>query len=186
MTITALPGGLIECGRQGENQARQVAFDPAPFLEQYGPGRASLLVQRPDGAVYPVPFTENEGLLYWTVTARDTAFEGRGRVQLDWRVDETVVRSELYPSYVGASLTENGPPPTDDSGWLASVLEAALRAENAANAVPELAQQAKQEITEHANGEKEALSAHAQSLWQSVADEQEVAEMLDEAFRPAS
>lgn len=186
MILNACPGGLIECGRQGENGARQVAFDPAPFLEGYGPGKASLLVQRPDGAVYPVPLKEQDKKLLWTVSCRDTAFAGKGKAQLDWRVNETVVRSQVYGFYVGASLAENGPPPDVDSGWLSLVLDAASRAENAAAAVPELSETAKKEITELSNKEKQALSSHAESLWQQVANEKEVAEMLDEAFRPAS
>ncbi len=184
MTITALPGGLIECGRRGESGVLRVSFDPAPFLEKCGPGTAGLLVQRADGCAYPVPLTEENGLLLWTVAARDTACEGFGLVQIDWRNGEKTARSERYRTYVAPSVNEGEEPP-EGTGWLDAVLDARDRAEAAANAVPQLAEAAKEEITRHAESEKEALSAHAEALQQSVAQESEVAEMLDETFRPA-
>ncbi len=184
MTITALPGSLIECGRRGESGVLRVSFDPAPFLEKCGPGTAGLLVQRPDGCAYPAPLTEENGLLLWTVSAADTACEGSGLVQIDWRSGEKVARSQRYRTYVAPSVNEGEAPP-EGTGWLDAVLDAQNRAEAAANAVPQLAETAKKEITCHAQAEKQGLSAHAQGLWQSVAEESEVDEMLNEAFRPA-
>ncbi len=178
-------GCSLPLGRQGENKAVEIEFDPAPFLKHCGPGTPSLLVMRADGCTYPVPLTLREGRLIWAVSARDTAAGGRGKAQLDWRRENTVLRSEVYATYVAPSLQADPVLPEDDSGWLEAVLSAAERAERAAQTVPELAQTAKQQITEHTENEKKALSAHAQKLEQSVANEKEVAEMLDETFCPA-
>ena len=135
LTIYKYPGDYILIGRQGENNARQVRFDVSTWAELYGAdGRVELIYQRPkDNAPYPILVEREGGSVLWTITNTDTASAGYGRAELRYYVGDTLVKSATSIITVSDSMDVPGEVP-DPPGqtWLDQVLEAAQRAETAA------------------------------------------------------
>ena len=135
--VFAIPGKDIFLGRIGENKATCIVFDISEWQKTYGDGIAHLLHQRNgDKQPYPCVLEQVEGKAVWCVTNADVAIAGRGRLELQYRVDETNVKSETF-----ATVTERGlgaaseTPPDPYQSWVDSVLEAATEAfENAQDA----------------------------------------------------
>ena len=146
----------IPLGRQGENAARRVRFplkDFAPFLSYpaSSPAEApqvSLLVRRPGEnaeAPYPVPLTfeEEDGIprsALWTPSRADTALCGPGECELRLTAGETLVKSRRYPFTVEKALGQAAEPPAPWQPWVNGVLNAAERAQTAADALTEEAE----------------------------------------------
>ena len=138
-TIVDRPGTLF-LGKQGEHLARELAFrEPSAWAEEFGQGAAQLLVSPPGCApAYPVALYGEDGLAVWHVTAADTASAGYGRCELRWCVEDMVVKSRTYVTFVAEGLS--GGCGTDSwSAYLdrivragAQALDAAARAESAA------------------------------------------------------
>ena len=85
--------GVLSLGRQGEHLARRLLFtEPADWERELGPGSVQALVQPPGGgAAYPVSLERTEEGWLWTVTGADTAAAGRGRCELRFLAEDTVV-----------------------------------------------------------------------------------------------
>lgn len=146
----------IPLGRQGENAARRVRFsmkDFAPFLSLpvSSPDetpQVSLLVRRPGEsaeAPYPVPLTfeEEDGIprsALWTPSCADTALYGPGECELRLTAGETLVKSRRYPFTVEKALGQAAEPPAPWQPWVNGVLDAAERAQTAADALTEEAE----------------------------------------------
>ena len=151
-TIVGKPGTLY-LGKQGENLARELAFrEPLCWAaESDGEGTAQLLV-RPSGCqtAYPVILEPEEGVFVWRITAADTARAGYGSCELRWSVEDRVVKSRTYATFVAKSVSggcggsgqctcgPSGDPADRWSAYLeqvaqagADALEAALRSESA-------------------------------------------------------
>lgn len=143
----------IPLGRQGENAARRVRFsmkDFAPFLSLpvSSPDetpQVSLLVRRPGEsaeAPYPVPLTfeEEDGIprsALWTPSCADTALYGPGECELRLTAGETLVKSRRYPFTVEKALGQAAEPPAPWQPWVNGVLDAAERAQAAADTLTE-------------------------------------------------
>ena len=136
--IKAAEGSAVVLGREGENHATQVQFDIARWVQMYGEGRVELLCQRQqDAAPHPVLVERRGNIVIWTVTSADTARPGRhGRAELRYYAGDTLVKSEVIRLIVEDALGEPAEtPPEPCQGWVDRVLEAAQRAENAAERV---------------------------------------------------
>lgn len=153
MRIIADKPGTLYLGKQGENLARELVFrEPACWAEESGGQGTVQLLVRPSGggAAYPVILESEEGVFVWHVTAADTARAGYGSCELRWSVEDRVVKSKTYTTFVAKSMFGGcgrnchcSCGPTDDptdrwSAYLeqvaqagADALEAALRSENA-------------------------------------------------------
>lgn len=143
--ITAMPGAMLALGRQGENLARQVRFSLAAFRQLYGQGRAELAVQRKgDELPYLAPVTQEEDWCLWDVKGEDTALPGLGKCELRYLVDEVVVKTEVWQTFVAQAMGEAlDMAPAQQKSWTQQVLEAgesalqsAQRAEMAAGRMP--------------------------------------------------
>lgn len=121
-------------GRQGEHLARCIMFDIADWQDTYGEGSVQLLAQRNgDELAYPCSVSVQNGMARWCVRDVDVAMPGKGRLELQYRVGETVVKTETYRTLTEPSLGEAGPvPPDPEQDWVASVLQAAADAEASA------------------------------------------------------
>ena len=100
----------IFLGRQGENNAREVAFDIGGWLETYGEGTVQLFARRSgESAVYPVPFHREGRCVLWTVTEADVGIVGQsGECELTYQPDEdTLVKSETWATFVLPSMDGN-------------------------------------------------------------------------------
>ena len=145
ITITAKPGATLSLGRAGENLARKIVFDVSAWREEYGPGAVSLVTRRPgDEAPYPCAVTVDGTAVTWIVTSADTARPGRwGRCELQYRVDDTLVKSESWRTVVADALGEAAPePPEPQRAWMDRVLEAEAACASAAETARAAAKQA--------------------------------------------
>lgn len=131
--------GQIYLGKQGENLARKVYFDePALWKEEYGDGICELLHQRKgDIAPYPVKLEIEGGKWCWKVTSADTAVAGNGKCELQYLVDNVVVKSMIWSTKVHASLGgDTIDPPEPHEAWVDEVLKAAQKVECATACLP--------------------------------------------------
>lgn len=131
--------GRLCIGRQGENLARLVYFDElSTWKETFGEGRCELLHQRNgDSAPYPIALSVEGDRLCWKITNIDTAFEGEGKCELRYYVDNVAVKSKIMVTQVLPSLGEHvaeAPDPYKD--WVDDVLNAAAYVEGATTHQP--------------------------------------------------
>ena len=111
-TVTASSGKII-LGRRGENNATQISFPVADWIEPYqSEGIFELIAQRSgDTDPYPVLIEVEENTVIWTVTSADTANVGNGLCELQYRVGDVLVKSQIWQTLVLTSLDEPGEPP---------------------------------------------------------------------------
>ena len=98
-------------GHEGEKNAVRVCFDLLPFIEHFPGGRVKLLVQRSgDADAYPVDLEVDGSSAYWTVTETDTAVFGYGKCELQWYLNDILVKSEIFTFLVRKSLAAGETP----------------------------------------------------------------------------
>lgn len=139
-TVTAKPGATLPIGREGENLARKIVFDVSRWHAEYGPGAVSLIARRPgDDAPYPCVVSADGAQVTWPVTSADVARNGFGRCELQYRVDDVLVKSESWRTFVADALGQPVPePPQPQQAWVDKVLEAGQRAVDAAVNPPKI------------------------------------------------
>lgn len=130
---------VVVLGRQGEHLARCVVFDIGDWQAVYGAGTVQLLAQRSgDETPYPCPVSVEGGAVRWAVRDRDAARPGHGRLELQYRVGDTVVKSEIYRTLTMEALGNVGPVPSaPEKNWVDTVLQAACDAQQNAQAAKE-------------------------------------------------
>lgn len=137
--VYAKHGKGILLGRRGEHLARCVVFDIADWQALYGKGSVQLLMQRREEEdPYPCAVTEHDGMVRWEIRSADVAVTGKGKVELQYRVGDTVVKSELYRTETVEAMGEAGAePPEPAQDWVNAVLQAASAAEQSAKEAKE-------------------------------------------------
>lgn len=115
----------IPLGRQGENNAETVRFDVHGWAEEYGEGSFELLHERcMDTAPYACPITVDDEIVSWVVRGADTAYVGRGVLELIYSVgDNAVAKSVMYHTSTLKAIDGDAefPDPYDD--WLRQMHE---------------------------------------------------------------
>lgn len=148
MIINANSNSVLHIGRVGENNATKVVFDISKWIEEYGNGEVSLVIEQ-NGVISLIgtidPALQFEGnKVTWLVSDAFTKMENRGRCELYYSIDNVKVKSVLFDIVVTKSLDgyeEVAPTPYDGwinqlldaSGKVSGAIEAAERAEEAAN-----------------------------------------------------
>lgn len=125
----------IPLGREGENLAREIVFDISDWQAEYGLGTVSLIAQRPcDDVPYPCAITTDGSTVVWVITAADTAWHGNyGECELQYRVDDVLVKSETWCTSIFNAMCEPSETPPDAyQGWVDQVLQAGADAQTAA------------------------------------------------------
>lgn len=134
-TVTASPGIVLQLGRQGENNARQIVFDITDWKAEFGTdGTVALLAQRPgETEPYPVDIVVSGSAVTWLVSAADTAKAGiYGQAELQYRIGDVVVKSAIWRTFIADSLGTPSPtPPDPQQAWVDQVLDAAQTVETA-------------------------------------------------------
>ena len=119
ITVNASRREPICLRHQGENDAMRVAFPLSAFEADWPGGTPLLLVQRPrssrDAEAYPVALSVDGHTAYWTVSASDIEYSGYGKVQLQWRVEDVLVKSCIYDTACVPSLHAGAEPPDEPS-----------------------------------------------------------------------
>ncbi len=134
----------IDLGRQGENLARTVEIDVSSMLDEWPEASISLLVKRNHD---PGPYVANtevrDGVLFWPITAADTAIAGDGKLELRAMCGEVLAKSVMGTTRVAVSLTgSETKPPAASQGWVERVLEAESNAQESAAEAGEAAKRA--------------------------------------------
>lgn len=119
ITVNASRREPICLRHQGENDAMRVAFPLSAFEADWSGGTPLLLVQRPrssrDAEAYPVALSVDGHTAYWTVSASDVEYSGYGKAQLQWRVEDVLVKSCIYDTVCVPSLHAGAEPPDEPS-----------------------------------------------------------------------
>ena len=117
ITVNASRREPICLRHQGENDAMRVAFPLSAFEADWPGGTPLLLVQRPrssrDAEAYPVALSVDGHTAYWTVSASDIEYSGYGKAQLQWRVEDVLVKSCIYDTVCVPSLYAGAEPPDE-------------------------------------------------------------------------
>lgn len=117
ITVNASRREPICLRHQGENDAMRVAFPLSAFEADWPGGTPLLLVQRPrssrDAEAYPVALSVDGHTAYWTVSASDIEYSGYGKAQLQWRVEDVLVKSCIYDTVCVPSLHAGAEPPDE-------------------------------------------------------------------------
>jgi len=107
-------------GKQGENSANIAVFDLTDWVEEYGAGTAKLLHQRNgDEIPYIAQTTQSGSTLSWIFTSDDTAFNGYGKAQLNYYVDDVLAKTLIFTTKCDKSLTDE----TEAPGEVKSALD---------------------------------------------------------------
>lgn len=115
---------LLDIGRQGEREARQVVFDLSWMAENFGDGTAVLMHQRSqDGLPYQVDAAQDGNTLTWTVTDTDTAFVGYGKAEIRWTVGDALAKTVIYKTRVAESITGDTETPDPYQSWYDAMVE---------------------------------------------------------------
>ena len=107
MTIYVTKKQRLDLGHSGENLARRFAFDISAWLSAYGTGGTLVLRCKRYGDTTPYSASEltlSGSYAVWTVTDDDVASPGAGGVELQYLIGNVVVKSDIYPTCVAASL----------------------------------------------------------------------------------
>lgn len=130
MIINANSSSVLHIGRVGENNATKVVFDISKWIEEYGKGEVTLVIEQNEvisliGTTDPaLQFEGNK--VTWLVSDAFTKMEDRGKCELYYSIDDRKVKSALFDIVVTKSLDgyeEVAPTPYD--GWIKQLLDAA-------------------------------------------------------------
>ena len=123
-TVETDSGALLQIGRQGEHDAREVWFNLNWLVENFGEGEAVLVHQRTnDDAPYICQTTREENRLIWVIDEIDTAYEGFGKAEIRWTVDGALAKTVIYKTSVLKSLTGDSVIPDPYESWYDRMME---------------------------------------------------------------
>ena len=126
--VRPIIGRDIPIGRKGENLARVVDFSDiiAEIKKDYGDsGKIVVLIKRPNEDVpYPAAVVDESDGLTWTPTETDTAIAGRGNAEVDYYVDDVLVKSVLFTTYTHDSIGVSGDTPEPGYDYMKQLLDA--------------------------------------------------------------
>ena len=160
---------ILYLGHAGENESRCVIFDISDFKAEFGEGTWSVVFSR-DNIEEPYLVTDTYSLddnAVWVLNSTDTAIKGRGRVELRYMVDDTVVKTDLYTTELLPSLGNTGAePPTPSEDLLNKITEVVADVKSdalAAQTSAQTAQDASEQATSAAENADKAKTAAAGS-----------------------
>lgn len=184
--IVARAGQAIELGKRGENFAACVVFDISAWQKTYGEGKAQLIHQR-NGDKHPYPcVVEADGnLVRWPICGADTAVAGRGYAELQYWVDETIVKSVTYTTSVEKAMGAAGESfPAPIKSWLEKLLRIGSESEANALANALIAKEAAEDALEAAEAAEKAAK-EAQEAAAGFCTEEDAKAFADAAERNA-
>lgn len=102
-----------------------IEFDFSAFVEEFGEGQITLVVQRKkDDDPYPVVLDVDGAKATWNITNVDTAYKGTGKIQLSYVVGEQIKKSLIYKIKVDASVVPaSEEPPEPIQNYLDQMIE---------------------------------------------------------------
>lgn len=133
-------------GRQGENLVARVVFDIENWINEHGKNGTVKLINLRPGEFYPdEPEIQVEGnKAYWIITDTETNISGEGRCELQYHLNNLVVKSEVYTTCITPSLFDVGIRPTSSESWVNKILTAANLIEEQVPQIQQAANEAKE------------------------------------------
>lgn len=169
---------IIRIGYEGENIVTSITFDLKAWIEAYGLGVVTLLVQRHgDTSAYLVPLTIEDGSTTWLITNTDCAKSGKGAVQLVYTAGEKVKKSPVFAVTTSSSLDGSDDPPDPYDSWLATLTELTARATTASAESLANAESAQTAATNAATSEANART-YAERASAYLMTDEEAADLL--------
>lgn len=185
MVYSAESMAQVELGRQGEHLARTVQLDVSCLQRAFPEAAFALLYRRPHETALCIAETELTGpLLTWTVPSHATQKAGTGRLEVRAMLGDIVAKSVTAKTRVEESLTGAGETPPPSAGdWVGQVLDAAERAEAAADRAEQAGGSALPPLTPADAGSVLAVNADGTGYtFLAIAADAEVSEALRDAF----
>ena len=109
--ITAQQDTMIQLGAQGEHLATRVQFNIEDWIKGFGSnGAAQILALRPmdeDAYLVEQAFTDGN-LLVWDVQELDLLDPGEGKCEIQYLIDNAVVKSETFRTFIRNSVGQAG------------------------------------------------------------------------------
>ena len=192
-TVATDGGAILPLGRQGEHGVRQVWFDLSYLIENFGDGTATLVHQRnQDLAPYIVSTEQTGNRLEWTIDEIDTAYEGFGRAEIRWVVDDDLAKTVIYKTNVMKSLTAQTEIPEPLESWYEQMMvvigdnqeyaeQAAQSAQSASQSAQDAETAAGTAAVDAANAIRTELSGLAQQAAQSATNASNSADRAEQA-----
>lgn len=133
--IRAKFNSVLNIGRQGENLAKRVLFPVQKIIETYGQGTFQLINRRfREKIPYPVVVTIEENNVCWEITNVETEYAGDGECELQFFINDVLVKPFKFKTHVDTSVSANGAGPAPEPGqsWVDQAIEAGMSAAQSA------------------------------------------------------
>lgn len=154
----------LALGHKGENEARCVVFDLTDLRTVFGDGTWEIVCQRKgDDVPYLVTNTrELDDNAIWTLTDVDTDKVGEGRCELRYKVNDVLVKTDVYATLILPSLGDTGEAPSPSEDLINKMIEIKDEAKAAAStAATDAAEKAAEETSTALQKYADSASASA-------------------------
>ena len=108
----------INLGIAGENEHTHVLFDCKKAFDQYPNATPFLIVTPPRGDIYPAVVTRDGDIVEWVVTDSDLIYHGNGKVQLQFKQGDIIMKSYEARTSIAISSEPTGTVPTPIQNWI--------------------------------------------------------------------
>lgn len=108
----------INLGIAGENEHTHVLFDCKKAFDQYPNATPFLIVTPPRGDIYPAVVTRDGDIVEWVVTDSDLIYHGNGKVQLQFKQGDIIMKSYEARTSIAISSEPTGKVPTPIQNWI--------------------------------------------------------------------
>lgn len=145
MIKTVKAGEEIFLGKTGENYATTIVFLVDKYFEDFGKhGQFQLLNRRPkDEISYPCVIKKKGNTVEWNITAAEVSQAGPGKCELQYYVNDHIVKSQTWDTFVIESIGSVGEMLEPYLSWVEEVLRAGANAQAAKAAIEALEVEAK-------------------------------------------
>lgn len=136
LQINKLPNDIL-IGRQTENGVNEIEIDVSEWLEHWPGMNISIMHTRPgETYAYPAATHMNGSHIVWEISNADTAIHGLGTAEIMGILDGKKKLSRIVQTHISKTTTATTSDiPEAAKPWVDGVLDAAHRAEEAANEI---------------------------------------------------
>ena len=97
----------LSWGKQGENNAVELAVDVSAWKSEYPSGAPSAAYTRADGLNYVLPVVMDGNYAVCTLSRTETACAGVVRLQISWIQGELVAKTALFEGYIELGIVDD-------------------------------------------------------------------------------
>lgn len=124
INVSDLPRRKVGIGRQGENKFRKVKFNVTDWKKIYPKGKVTIVLERPDGEIYPVVAAATGNVVEYSPTSADNSIIGDGCIEVRLNDGDVVGKTCRIPIFVGVALGSNtiDPPDAEVADWISRIV----------------------------------------------------------------